>query len=227
MTRNQRLDPASLPALISALDERGSLEEVRRRVRTGQDPLDIIADCRLGMQYVGENYERGEYYISGLIMAGEIFREAMEVLEPLLPAGRGAPASSAEAASPGSVLMCTVRGDIHDIGKNIVVLLLRSYGYAVHDLGVDVPALEVVHAALELRPEVVGLSGLLIAAHDSMRETVAQLRRAARQVGYAPVVAIGGRAVDEDVREWTGADLWANEAVQGIHAISAAITHRS
>jgi methanogenic corrinoid protein MtbC1 len=176
------LDPASLTGRIAALDEQGSLDAVRARVQRGDDPLGIIADCQRGMQYVGEDYQSGKYFISGLIMAGEIFREAMEMLEPLLPdspaGGAGAPAAGGLVAgggagvAAGSVVVCTVRGDIHDIGKSILVTLLRSHGFAVHDLGVDVPAAEVARQAVTLRPDVVGLSGLLTAAHPSMKETV-------------------------------------------------------
>ena len=215
-------------ARIAALDEKGSLDAVRARVAAGDDALAIIADCQRGMQYVGEDYQSGKYFISGLIMAGEIFREAMEILEPLLPTpapidakgdrdSSGHDSSGRDAA--GSVLVCTVRGDIHDIGKSILVTLLRSYGLIVHDLGVDVPPAEVARQVVELAPDVVGLSGLLTAAHASMRETVAELRRIAPRLDRAPTIIIGGGAVDEQVREWSGADLWAADAVRGVELI--------
>lgn len=215
-------------ARIAALDEKGSLDAVRARVAAGDDALAIIADCQRGMQYVGEDYQSGKYFISGLIMAGEIFREAMEILEPLLPTpapidakgdrdSSGHDSSGRDAA--GSVLVCTVRGDIHDIGKSILVTLLRSYGLIVHDLGVDVPPAEVARQVVELAPDVVGLSGLLTAAHASMRETVAELRRVAPRLDRAPTIIIGGAAVDEQVREWSGADLWAADAVRGVELI--------
>ena len=92
----------------------------------------------------------------------------------------------------------------------------------MHDLGVDVPPAEVARRALELRPDVVGLSGLLTAAHASMKETVAELRRVAPQLGHPPVIIIGGGAVDEQVRDWSGADLWAADAVSGVGLIRAA-----
>ncbi len=117
------------------------------------------------------------------------------------------------------MLVCTVRGDIHDIGKSILVTLLRSYGLIVHDLGVDVPPAEVARQVVELAPDVVGLSGLLTAAHASMRETVAELRRVAPRLDRAPTIIIGGAAVDEQVREWSGADLWAADAVRGVELI--------
>lgn len=221
-------DPESLVARIAALDEKGSLDAVRARVAAGDDALAIIADCQRGMQYVGEDYQSGKYFISGLIMAGEIFREAMEILEPLLPTpapidAKGDRDSSGHDSSghdaAGSVLVCTVRGDIHDIGKSILVTLLRSYGLIVHDLGVDVPPAEVARQVVELAPDVVGLSGLLTAAHASMRETVAELRRVAPRLDRAPTIIIGGAAVDEQVREWSGADLWAADAVRGVELI--------
>ena len=118
---------ASLVGRIAALDEQGALDTVRARAEAGDDPLAIIEDCQLGMRYVGEHYQSGRYFISGLIMAGEIFREAVEILEPRLAE---APARS----EAGTVLLCTVQGDIHDIGKSIVDILLRSYGFTVHDL---------------------------------------------------------------------------------------------
>ena len=104
------------------------------------------------MRYVGEHYQSGKYFISGLIMAGEIFREAMVVLGPLLP-------ETTVDAGQGSVLVCTVRGDIHDLGKSIVAMMLSSYGLVVHDLGVDVAPAEVVRQAIELQPDILGSPG--------------------------------------------------------------------
>ena len=213
------LDPASLTGRVAALDEQGALESVRARVAAGDEALAIIADCQKGMQLVGEDYASGEYFISGLIMAGEIFRETMEILEPLLPAVGETAADDA----PGGVLICTVRGDIHDIGKSIVVMLLRSHGFTVHDLGVDVAAAEVAKRILELKPGIVGLSGLLTAAHQGMKDTVAEVRRAAAQLGRPVPVIVGGGSIDEQVCAWTGADLWAADAVHGVELISEAL----
>ncbi len=166
MTEFDGLDPASLAARIAALDEQGALDAVNARIAAGDDPLAIIEECQLGMRWVGEHYQSGKYFISGLIMAGEIFREAMVALGPLLP-------PETADAGHGSVLIATVRGDIHDLGKNIVVMMLRSYGIVVHDLGVDVSPDEVVRKAVELQPDIVGLSGLLTVATDGMKATVA------------------------------------------------------
>ena len=137
------LHPSSLAGRIAALDEQGALDAVSARLHEGDDPLSIIEECQVGMRYVGEHYQSGKYFISGLIMAGEIFREAMVILGPLLPE------STAEEGQ-SSVLLCTVRGDIHDLGKSIVAMMLRSYGIVVHDLGVDVgPHLCVSHSYVQ------------------------------------------------------------------------------
>ena len=171
MTEFEGLDPASLAARIAALDEQGALDVVTARIAAGEDPLAIIEECQLGMRWVGEHYQTGKYFISGLIMAGEIFREAMVVLGPLLP-------ETTADASQGSVLVCTVRGDIHDLGKSIVTMMLRSYGIVVHDLGVDVSPDEVVRKVVELKPDILGLSGLLTVATDGMKATIDAVRAA-------------------------------------------------
>ena len=216
MTPVPDYDPASLAGRIAALDEQGALDRVRARAEAGDDPLAIIEDCQLGMRYVGEHYQSGRYFISGLIMAGEIFRETMEILGPRL-------AGEPSRGEAGTVLLCTVQGDIHDIGKNIVDMLLRSYGFMVHDLGVDVPAAEVARQALAVAPDVVGLSGLLTVAAESMKTTVAELRRDAPDLGHPFTIIIGGGQVNEQTREWTGADLWANDAARGVQLIRQAV----
>ena len=191
MTAILDLDPLSLAGRIAVLDEHGALDAVTLRVTSGDDPLAIIEECQLGMRYVGEHYQSGKYFISGLIMAGEIFREAMLILGPLLPE------AGSSGGGAGSVLLCTVRGDIHDLGKSIVAMMLSSYGLVVHDLGVDVAPAEVARRALELRPDVVGLSGLLTVATEGMKATVTELREASKQMGRELPVIIGGSLVND------------------------------
>ncbi|NLE21293.1 MAG: cobalamin-binding protein [Actinobacteria bacterium] len=214
MTEYESLDPASLAARIAALDEQGALDAVNARIAAGDDPLAIIEECQLGMRWVGEHYQSGKYFISGLIMAGEIFREAMVALGPLLP-------PETEDATHGSVLIATVRGDIHDLGKNIVNMMLRSYGIVVHDLGVDVPPDEIVRKAAELRPDIIGLSGLLTIATDGMKATIDAVR-AEDELRGVPII-IGGGIVDEHTSQWTGADHWADDASRGVRLIREAI----
>ncbi len=210
---------ADLRQRIAALDEPGALEAVLALVAAGRDPLSIIDECQLGMQDVGDSYQHGKYFISGLIMAGEIFREAMEILAPLMP-------KATHEGTAGTVLLCTVQGDIHDIGKGIVETLLRSHSFVVHDIGVDVPAAEVVRRAVDLQPEIVGLSGLLTSATAGMRATIHELRAAAAELPPQMPIIIGGGAVSRQVSEWAGADLWADDAVRGVALIRDAVAHR-
>jgi len=206
---------ADLRRRIAALDEPGALEAVRQLVAAGRGPLAIIGETRLGMQDVGDAYQRGEYFISGLIMAGEIFRETIEILTPLMP-------EATHEGVAGSVLLCTVQGDIHDIGKGLVETLLRSHGFAVHDIGVDVPAAEVARRAVELGPDVVGLSGLLTSATAGMKATVQELHAATGSSRAIPII-VGGGAVSQQVSDWVGADMWASDAVHGVELIRAAV----
>lgn len=219
MTGAPDFDPASLAGRFAALDEHGVLDAVTERVACGDDPLSVMEECQLGMRHVGEHYQSGKYFISGLIMAGEIFREAMLILSPLL---RDAPTAS----GVGSIVLCTVRGDIHDLGKSIVAMLLQSYGFDVHDLGVDVQPEEVARQVRGLRPDIVGLSGLLSVATAGMKDTVDVLREVSQELGRDVPVIIGGGIVDEQLCRYTGADLWANDAAEGVRLIRRALTVR-
>lgn len=200
---------AELVRLVADLQEQEALHLVRRRLESNDDPLNIVDDCQQGMRQVGERYERREYYLSGLIMAGEIFREVMELLAPVIEVRFTGHAS-------GVILLGTVEGDIHDIGKNNLSLLLSSYGFTVHDLGVDVPAAQFLSSALKIRPDIVGLSGLLTSSYDSMRETVRLLRHSPDlPISKTPIV-IGGNQLNEQVCQYVGADGWVTDAMTGV-----------
>lgn len=194
---------------IADLDEYGVLVTVQTCIDTGEDPVEVIAACEEGMRLVGDRYEQREYYLSGLIMAGEIFREVLELAQPAL-------VSVLAGKSSGRILIGTVQGDIHDIGKTIFQIALRAYGFTVEDLGVDVSPQAFVDRAAEWRPDIVGLSGLLSTAYDAMRETVEKLRTQA-EPGAAPVpVIIGGGMINEQVRRYVGADYWSSDALAGV-----------
>ena len=156
---------AALKEGIADLDETGVLEAVQSGLAKGEDPVAVIAACEAGMRLVGERYESREYYLSGLIMAGEIFREVLEIARPALE-------QSLAGHARGRVLIGTVQGDIHDIGKAIFQIALSAYGFTVEDLGVDVPPRAFVERARTWRPDIVGLSGLLSTAYETMRDTV-------------------------------------------------------
>jgi methanogenic corrinoid protein MtbC1 len=195
---------------IVELDEKRSLDIVKKRLETQEDPLSIVQDCQKGMRIVGEHYSEGKYYIAGLIMAGEILRQIMELIEPSLQN-----CQSDEKAS-GTILLGTVKNDIHDLGKNIVKMLFTCHGFTVHDLGVDVSPGEFVSEASKLKPDIIGLSGLITAAYDSMKETIALLKQETDKWPKKPYIIIGGSQIDEPVSHLVGTDYWANEADAGV-----------
>jgi methanogenic corrinoid protein MtbC1 len=196
---------AALIAAIAGLQEEATLALVRRRLDAGDDPLRILKDCREGMRQVGLRYEQNEYFLAGLIMAGEIFREVMELLQPVVE-------RQVSGQSSGRILLGTVEGDIHDLGKNIVNMLLSCHRFVVHDLGVDVSPTTFAEQAAQVQPHLVGLSGLLTNAYDAMRETIALLRAQ----GYQGPIVIGGSQISEKVCQYVGADQWTTDAVTGV-----------
>jgi methanogenic corrinoid protein MtbC1 len=194
-----------LIAAITDLQEETALALVRQRLDAGDDPLLIIEDCQEGMRQVGVRYERNEYFLAGLIMAGEIFSQVMELLQPVIQRRFSGQAS-------GRILLGTVEGDIHDLGKNIVNMLLSCHNFVVHDLGVNVSPTAFAEQAAQVQPHLVGLSGLLTSSYDAMRETVVLLRAQGHQ---GPIV-IGGGQLSEKVCEYVGADHWATDAGAGV-----------
>ena len=198
-----------LIAHVADLNENEVLALVEKRVAQGHDPLAIIEDCQEGLRQVGERYERQEYYLSGLIMAGEIFREVMEIVQPII-------VEQFTGKESGTILIGTVRGDIHDIGKNNLSMLLTCYGFSVHDLGVDVPPSEFLLQAIQVRPNIIGLSGLLTSSYDAMKETIDLLRMTGDpEINSIPIV-IGGNQLNDQVSKYVGADYWLNDAMSGV-----------
>ena len=193
-----------LAASVADLREADVLRTVRERIERGDDPVAVIEECQAGMRLVGERYSQRRYFLSGLIMAGDILHQVMEMVQPSLEERFSGDASA-------RVLLGTVQGDIHDLGKNLFAMLARCHGLTVYDLGVDVAPARFLDEFDRLRPDVVGLSGLLTASYDPMRETIALLR--ARSAGV-PVI-IGGQ-IDEQVSRYVGADYFVTDAMEGV-----------
>lgn len=199
----------SLTQAFVALDGSNTLKMVETRLEAGQNPLEVIEQCRLGITEVGERFARGEYYLSELIMAADIFQRCMALIEPRLEMDKAGP-------PPGTVVIGTVQGDIHNLGKNIVAVLLRCEGFEVVDLGVDVPSERFVEAISGTGAQIVGMSCLMTPAFKAMKATVQAIDQAGmRQEVY---VMVGGGPVNERVRDYAGADFYARDAVEGIRA---------
>lgn len=197
-----------LAKVMTELDEDAVLEGVKGQLATGVPAMDILAQLQQGMEGVGKLYETGEYYLSELIMSADVFSTAAALLETYISG------SGEEAATIGTVVLGTVKDDIHDIGKNIVSTILSCNGIKVVDLGVDVPIANFVEAVKQHRPQVVGMCCLLTTAFDIMKETVAAVREADQNA----VVLVGGGPVDVNVGKYVGATGVCKSAYEAVEA---------
>ncbi|MEE8414330.1 MAG: cobalamin-dependent protein, partial [Dehalococcoidales bacterium] len=166
------------------------------------------------MDIVGERYEKSEYFLPELIMSGEILKSISEIIKPKMQTQNAAGSSG---KTKGKVVLGTVRGDIHDIGKNIVGFMLDVNGFEVHDLGVDVPEAKFVEAVKEVDPGVVALSGFLTLAYDSMKSTVEDLNKAGLRDKVK--IMIGGGQISERVKNYVAADAYGTDAVAAVRLV--------
>lgn len=192
---------------LADLDEAKVLEEVKKEVEAGTPPTEILKVCQLGMAEVGERFQNKIYYVSDLMMSGEIFKGINDLLGPSLTA-------DSDGEKGETVIVGTVKGDIHDIGKDLVVGLLKADGYNVIDLGVDVPPETIVAKVKETNAKVLALSGLLTLAFESMKETIQLLE--ADGIREKVKVMIGGGPVDESTQKYTQADAWGADAMSAV-----------
>jgi methanogenic corrinoid protein MtbC1 len=189
----------ALVTAIAEIREDEALDLVKAALAGGTAAKDVLDECQQGVKIVGDRFECGEYYLPELIMAGEILKKVSVILKPGLAESNGG-----GKASRGKIVLGTVRGDLHDIGKDIVALVLEGNGFKVTDLGVDVSEARFVEAVAGVKPQIVALSGLLTLAFDSMKSTVEALEAAGLRKDVK--IMIGGAVVDETVRESCGAD---------------------
>ncbi|HET6475923.1 MAG TPA: cobalamin-dependent protein [Thermoleophilia bacterium] len=192
---------------ILAMDEDGALKIVKDRLDAGEAPEAVLDDARSAMTTLGDRFACEEVFIPELIMGGEIMKGIAAELKPRLTADDAA-------EKRGTVVVGTVHGDIHDIGKDVVVMMLEVSGYDVHDLGIDVPVETFVAAVKEKSPAVVALSGLLTLAFDSMKDTVEGI--AAAGLRDQVKIMIGGSPVDQQVCAYSGADGWGRDATAAL-----------
>lgn len=200
----------SLIYALVEMHEAEALQKAKQLLDEGTDPMNILEACSKAMKTVGKRFEQGEYFLPHLIMAGVMLKQISETIKPLIK-------EEQPEAGRGRVLMGTVKGDIHDIGKNMVIFLLEVNGFQVRDIGIDQPLERFVEAIREFQPQVVGMSGLLTLAFDSMKETV----RAIEDAGLREKVRImiGGAQVTEQVKDYTGADAYGPDALAGVRLV--------
>ena len=192
---------------IAEMKEQEALELARKMVESGSDPMEIMDATREAMGIVGQRYEKGTYFLPELILSGVMLNQIAEMVKPKL-------AKAAEVERHGKVVIGTVEGDIHDIGKDIVVFMLDVNGFDVLDLGIDVPPQKFVEAIKDFEPQVVGLSGFLNLAYDSMRDTVEAIKKAGLRDRVK--IMIGGGQMSDSIREHSGADAYGKDAMAGV-----------
>jgi len=193
---------------MADMKEKEALQIVDDLLAQGEDPQKILDLSSEAMQVVGERYQEGTYFLPELIMSGEMLRKIGETLKPLLAA------QTEETTKLGTVVLGTVRGDIHDIGKDIVGFMLEVNGFNVVDLGIDQPEENFVKAVKDNQPQVLALSGFLSVAFDSMKSTIEQVEGAGLREGLK--IIIGGGQMDDTVRRYTGADAYGDDAMAAV-----------
>jgi len=175
----------------------------------GANPIRVLELCREAMDIVGKRFEKGEYFLPELVLAGEMLENIGAIAKPLIKQAPGE-----EPKKLAKVLIGTVHGDLHDIGKNIVTFMLDINGFEVKDIGIDVPVENFIDAINEFHPDVLGLSGFLTLAFDSMKETIQAIQNAGLRDKLK--IMIGGGQVDETVRNYTGADAFGTNAIDAV-----------
>ena len=193
---------------IVELNEDSVEELLKKRLENNEDPLKIMDDVKGAMRIIGEKFSNKEYFLPELIMSGEILRDIFEVLNPKLKE------SQKTEEKKGRVLLGTVAGDIHDIGKDVVKFMLDANGFEVLDLGIDVPAEKFIESIKEFKPQVVALSGFLTLAFDSMKEIIQKFAEAGLRDSVK--IMIGGGTVDKNIVEYVSADAYGESAVEAV-----------
>jgi 5-methyltetrahydrofolate--homocysteine methyltransferase len=191
---------------ITEMREEDALRLTNELLDNGASPADILGACKDAMDVIGKRFECGEAFIPELMLAGEMMTAITGLLKPRM-------AEESTGDKIGKVVLGTVQGDIHDIAKDIVGFMLDLNGFEVTDLGVDVAPAKFVETVKETGATIVGLSGFLTLAFDPMKDTVAALKAA----GLTDVkIMIGGGQIDENIRQYTGADAYGKDAMAAV-----------
>ncbi|WP_227762661.1 cobalamin B12-binding domain-containing protein [Zhaonella formicivorans] len=191
---------------IVALDEEKVRKIAKSLIEAGESPEVVIENIRLGLQVIGDKFDKGETFIAELIMAGEIVSSTIEQIKPYLLENQS------QVSRIGKAVIGTVQGDVHDIGLNIVATFLDLAGFEVYNLGIDVSPATFAEKVRETRPQLLGLSGLITASQGAMAETVEAVKAAGLREGLK--IMIGGAIVNEGWIEKVGADVYCKDAAQ-------------
>jgi 5-methyltetrahydrofolate--homocysteine methyltransferase len=192
---------------IAELRKDDALKLTQERLDNNEDPQVILEEGRQGMEIIGKRFADGEYFLPELIYSGEIFSQVSELVKPKLKAGM-------TSKKLGKVIIGTVAGDIHDIGKDIVVFMLDVSGFEVYDLGIDVPAENFIEKIKEIEAPIVGLSGFLTLAFESMKDTIDLIVKEGLRDKVK--IMIGGGQIDESIRKYSGADAYGKDAMTAV-----------
>ena len=196
-----------LSMAIVELKRDEAVQAVRSRLEKGEEPLRILEECRHGMSTVGERFQKGDYFLAELMLSAEIFKEAMKILQPHLARLR-------PEKPLARVVLATLQGDIHNLGKDIVATLLQAHGFEVHALGVDVPPSRVLVEVKQVKPRFVGFSALITTAFPSMKEAARMLQEAGLRKNTK--LMIGGGVTTPMTRDYVGADFQTLDAMEGV-----------
>lgn len=189
---------------IADMNEDEAMSLVQTMLDAGEDPQVILDAASEAMTIVGNRFDEKEYFLPELIIAGEMMKAIGDLVKPKMLA------KATEATTIGTVLIGTVAGDIHDIGKDVVSFMLDVNGFEVHDIGVDVPAATFVAKIQEVKPDIVGMSGFLTMAFDQMKRTVDAIKEAGLRDQVK--IMIGGAIMDDRAAVYTGADAYGADA---------------
>jgi len=184
------------------------LSEVKERLIQGEDPMRMIEECKEGMALVGEKYKIKEYFLAELMLSGDLFKEAMELIDPYLGE------NTAESDIKGKIILVTIKGDIHDLGKNVLGTLLKLEGFKIYDLGVDVNPDILVEKVKEIQPDFLGFSSLLTVTFDPMKEVIDKLKQAGLRDKLK--IMVGGGITTPLVKDYIGADFQTIDAMEGV-----------
>lgn len=197
-----------LSSAIVELERDAIPDIVKTRLELGEESLQILEDCRLGMKQVGERFQAGEYYLAELMIAAELFKDAVALLKPHL----GGVQST---GSTGKIVLATMRGDIHDLGKNLLVTLLGVQAFEVHDLGVNVEPKDLVEKVREVKPNFIGFSSLITTSFESTKQAIQQVEEAGLRNGGMKIL-LGGGVTSPEVKDYVGADFQTLDAATGV-----------